>query len=179
MRNARGRMCGFGVAPARAAMLTAGLALALSIAPQQAQAGSWYSPARARCAGSSHPMLCYQNSARLIAGLGSLGNGWRLRHAAYDKRERIIACGHVTHEPCGDSWLRPFYQARYLPTSCRWLVGENLAWGWSTPWAAFRALMQSPTHRRNILNPLFRAVGASRSASPWGQIWVIHYGRRC
>ena len=105
--------------------------------------------------------------------------GWRLHHAARLKRIRIIRCGHPGHEPCGDSFVRPFYQAHYLPTTCRWLVGENLAWGWSTAWGAFDALMHSPTHRANILDGTFSTYGASHSASPWGRLWVIHYGDRC
>jgi uncharacterized protein YkwD len=164
----------------RTAMLAAGLVLVeVALAPQQAQATSWYSAARTQCAGSARAMLCYHNHTRQIAGLRSLGSGWRLHNSARLKRRRIIRCGRITHQPCGDSWLRPFYQAHYLPTPCRWLVGENLAWNWATPWAAFSALMQSPTHRANILNPGFHTMGVSHSASRWGELWVIHYGRRC
>jgi len=153
--------------------------VAVALAPQRAQATSWYSNARKACAGSSHPMLCYHNQTRRMAGLSSLRLGWRLNASSHTKRMRILECGQATHEPCGDSWVRPFYQVHYLPTPCRWLVGENLAWGWTSPWAAFSALMQSPAHRANILNPLFRGFGVSHSASSWGALWVVHYGRRC
>jgi uncharacterized protein YkwD len=159
--------------PVLVAILVAGFA------PQQARAHSWYSSVRSTCAQSSHKMLCYHNQTRRIAGLPALGGGWRLYYAAQLKRTRIIRCGRPSHEPCGDSLVRPFYQAHYLPTTCRWLVGENLAWGWSTAWAAFNALMQSPTHRANILDRTFRTFGSSHSASPWGRLWVIHYGDRC
>jgi uncharacterized protein YkwD len=161
------------VVPVLAAVLVA------AFAREQARADSWYSSARSTCARSSHKMLCYHNQTRRIAGLAALRRGWRLHHAARLKRIRIIRCGHPGHEPCGDSFVRPFYQAHYLPTTCRWLVGENLAWGWSTAWGAFDALMHSPTHRANILDGTFSTYGASHSASPWGRLWVIHYGDRC
>jgi uncharacterized protein YkwD len=163
----------------RTVTLATVILVAVALVPQQAQATSWYSNARKQCAGSSHVMLCYHDQTRQMAGLPPLTLGWRLHTSAQMKRLRILGCGRVTHEPCGDPWVRPFYQAHYLPTPCRWLVGENLAWGWTSPWAAFTALMQSPAHRANILNPLFRGFGVSRSPSSWGKLWVIHYGRRC
>jgi uncharacterized protein YkwD len=163
----------------RTATLAAVMLVAIALVPQRAEATSWYSNARKQCAGSSRVMLCYHNQTRQMAGLSPLRPRWRLHASARTKRLRILQCGHVTHEPCGDSWVRPFYQVHYLPTACRWLVGENLAWGWTSPWAAFNALMQSSAHRANILNPLFWDFGASRSASPWGELWVVHYGRRC
>ena len=163
----------------RTATIAAAIVVTVALVPQQAQATSWYSNARKACAGSSHVMLCYHNQTRQMAGLPPLRLGWRLHTSAQAKRLRILQCGRVIHEPCGDPWVRPFYQAHYLPTPCRWLVGENLAWDWASTWAAFTGLMQSPTHRANILNSLFRGFGVSHSASPWGELWVIHYGRRC
>jgi uncharacterized protein YkwD len=38
-------------------------------------------------------------------------------------------------------------------------AGENLAKGIDTPENIHRALMQSPTHRKNILDPRFNHVG--------------------
>jgi uncharacterized protein YkwD len=75
--------------------------------------------------------------------------------------------------------VRPFYTARYVAADGSAIVGENLAWGWSTAWIAFDALMHSPSHRANILDTDFRDVGVHVTRrSPWGPLWVIHYGRR-
>jgi uncharacterized protein YkwD len=38
-------------------------------------------------------------------------------------------------------------------------AGENLAFGFSTPEAAVNAWMNSPTHKRNILDPDFKYIG--------------------
>jgi len=43
---------------------------------------------------------------------------------------------------------------------------------------AFAALMRSPAHRANILDPRFADIGIDRRLSRWGVLWVIHYGRR-
>jgi uncharacterized protein YkwD len=123
-------------------------------------------------------MRCYHNQTRRLGGLPALDPRHRLHLAADVKADRIVGCGQLSHEPCGDSPFRPFYQADYLPWSDSWLAGENLAWGWPTAWNAFHALMHSTAHRENILRPSFRDIGIRGRRSPWGRLWVIHFGRR-
>ena len=123
-------------------------------------------------------MVCYHVRTRIQAGLAKLHRSARLDQAARLKAVRIIHCHRFTHYPCGDSFLRPFRQAGYVPWRGGWAVGENLACGWVTPWGAFRGLMRSPTHRENILDRSFRDIGVAMAPSLWGPLWVVEYGRR-
>ena len=148
------------------------------VAPSVASAHDWYAPARAHCAHATAPMRCYHNWVRVHKGLHRLHGHWRLYRSARYKARRIVHCGGTpTHTPCGDSVLRPFYQSGYLPWWL-WVAWENLAWGWPTRWAAFHALMHSGLHREAILDPRVRDYGARHRPSPWGTLWVLHYGRR-
>lgn len=154
--------------------IVASLALA---SMQLASAHTWYSSVRKACADSPTKMRCYHQLTRRRAGLHALRPRHRLHRAALLKVDRIVACSRPLHTPCGDSFLRPFYQAGYLPARS-WVAGENLAWGWHSRWGAFNGLMHSAPHRENILRPSFRDIGIERRSSPWGRFWVIHYGRR-
>jgi uncharacterized protein YkwD len=138
----------------------------------------WYASAEAACQGSSHKMLCYHREARRRAGLPLLRENGRLDRAALLKQRRIVRCRRITHEPCGDPFDRPFSLAGYLPWRGSWVIGENLAWGWGSPWGAFQGLMRSPAHRANILRRSFRELGVRQSRSPWGLLWVLEYGHR-
>jgi uncharacterized protein YkwD len=160
---------------AAVAVMAAGFALQSA---HPAAADEWYADARDACAARTYKMRCYHNVTRRLAGLSGLRRSTRLHRAAFVKSDRIVACGQLSHEPCGDSFLRPFYQTAYLPWSDAWRVGENLAWGWPTAWAAFNALMHSAPHRENMLTPSFREIGIEVRGSPWGRLWVIHFGRR-
>jgi uncharacterized protein YkwD len=149
-------------------------------APQPAAAADgWYASVRTACRGNANVMLCYHSRTRALAGLPKLRPSRILERSAALKAARIVRCKQHRHSPCGDAWVRPFYAAGYVPTRGRTVVGENLAWGWSSPWEAFDALMHSPTHRANILDPDFRDVGVRVvRRSPWGPLYVLHYGRR-
>jgi uncharacterized protein YkwD len=122
-------------------------------------------------------MVCYHLQARRQFGLAPLRRSSRLDRAARLKADRIVRCHRFTHEPCGDSFVRPFRLVGYVPWRGGWFVGENLAYGFQTPWAAFQALMHSPKHRENILAGTFREIGVSERQSPWGPLWVLEYGR--
>jgi uncharacterized protein YkwD len=158
--------------------LAVGLLAHQAVSPPAADAKTWYSPARAACANRVAKMRCYHNRTRVLRHLERVHRDIRLQRSAQLKAMRIGRCGQPRHRPCGDSWLRPFRQAGYLPAPGRWLVGENLAWGFDSAWRAFAALMRSPAHRANILDPRFADIGIDRRLSRWGVLWVIHYGRR-
>jgi uncharacterized protein YkwD len=165
------RLAGFGV--------VVGIALTVALAGARgASAHAWYAGVRTACADSPTKMLCYHDVTRRRAGLQGFARERQLDLAAALKGDRIVRCKELSHHPCGDSLFRPFYQAGYLPWSDSWLVGENLAWGWPSAWDAFHALMHSESHRDNILNPAFGQIGIERRPSPWGRLWVIHFGRR-
>jgi uncharacterized protein YkwD len=62
-----------------------------------------------------------------------------------------------------------------------WTVGENIAAGYTTAAAATQALLKSPGHCANIMNPSFEELGAARSAnidSYYGIYWTQVFGTR-
>ncbi len=153
-------------------MVLAGI-LALVLA-SSASAHTWYSGARQACADAPRPMVCFHNFTRSKLGLVRLRVHHDLDQSANIKAWRIRACGGILdHTPCGDSMLRPFYQSGYIPWYGGWVVGENLAKGYSTSWGAFHALMHSDRHRYNILDRRFRNIGTKKLFS----LYVVHYGR--
>jgi uncharacterized protein YkwD len=169
--------------PTRVALLVflASTALTGVLLPAPATAAdTWYASVRSACPGNGpSTMVCYHRRVRALAHVVKLRRNRRLDRSAALKATRIVRCRQHRHNPCGDAWVRPFYTARYVAAGGSAVVGENLAWGWSTAWTAFDALMHSPSHRANILDPDFRDVGVRVTArSPWGRLWVIHYGRR-
>jgi uncharacterized protein YkwD len=132
----------------------------------------------AACAGGATArMVCYHERTRRRFGLVRLRRNPELDRAARLKAQRIIRCRRFAHSPCGEPFDRALFQAGYLPWRNGWTVGENLAYGWSAPYGAFQGLMRSPPHRANILRGAFREIGVFETASPWGPLWVVEYGR--
>ena len=57
-------------------------------------------------------------------------------------------------------------------------VGENVAYGYSTPRANTRAWMNSPGHRRNILDRRFTRMGIGVAVDRHGRTWTAQvFGR--
>jgi uncharacterized protein YkwD len=152
------------------------LAVFSTVQPASARASD--SRIEAACARSAQKMLCYHRLVRQRVGLPPLRANGRLDRAALAKERRMRHCRRLAHEPCGESFERSFRLAGYLPWPGSWIVGENLAWGWESPWEAFQALMRSPAHRANILRRSFRELGVWQGRSPWGPLWVLEYGHR-
>jgi|SRR5829696_5427797 len=155
---------------APAAPPAAGTAAATAPTPVQAHAARRHcAPARgllrsrhSRLA-TQRRILCLMNRARVRFGLPRLRFNRCLhrvaaRHSHDMVRRRYFA--HVT--PNG--W-DPGARARasgYVPRRANWVVGENIAWGVSyaaRPAFVVRSWMNSPSHRRNILNRRFRDAG--------------------
>lgn len=58
-------------------------------------------------------------------------------------------------------------------------MGENLARGYASTEEAFRGWMESPGHRANILNPLYREMGAALVTGANGvAVWAQEFGSR-
>lgn len=53
-------------------------------------------------------------------------------------------------------------------------AGENIAYGYSTARGVVRAWMRSPSHRRNIVDCDFRAIGVGFNGD--GKYWVQDFG---
>jgi uncharacterized protein YkwD len=110
------------------------------------------------------------NSIRAAHGLRSLTVAMRLTDAANRHARSMGASSYFRHElytPQRDrawtsfsAWIRWYWPG---PGYRAWSAGENLAWG-APDISASRTVtnwMNSPGHRANILNPLWRFIGVA------------------
>jgi uncharacterized protein YkwD len=143
-------------------LATTGLAaLAVSIgsaAPQAASASACGSASR-----TPSSVLCLINAQRHSHGLSALRLDASLSRAARGHSRDMVRRRYFSHTtPEGFSFVQRIRATGYLSGASRWLVGENLAWGWrdrSSAHRIVRAWMHSPPHREEILEPSFREVG--------------------
>lgn len=99
------------------------------------------------------------NNARAGAGLGALSENKSLDIAASKKVRDMLSEQYFAHiSPNGTTPWDFFKQAGYYPYSA---AGENLASDFLTAEDAQRAFMESPTHRANILQPLYTEIGVA------------------
>lgn len=122
-------------------------------------------PGAANIASVKNATLCLLNTQRTSRGLSRLSPDRQLakaagRHSATMVSQRFF--GHVS--PAGSTLSsRVRGGTSYLRGSIRsWSLGENLAWGSgtrATPRKIVRSWMNSPGHRRNILDRRFRHIG--------------------
>lgn len=100
-------------------------------------------------------MLLLLNDDRTEKGLHPLYIDTALVWAARLHAADMLRRGYFAHDtPEG---INPFQRLKQLNIHYR-VAGENLAKA-ATVIAAYRALMQSPGHRANMMNPAFRKVG--------------------
>lgn len=130
-------------------------------------------------------MRCMTNFARVRAGLAPLSDSAQLDVSAQEKTADLLECDSFSHEACGREFTYWMRQAGYMSASC-WHVGENLAWGggeYGTVRSIFRAWMQSPEHRRNILGDYDELGIGLATGELEGQAaaraWTEHFGSHC
>lgn len=136
-------------------------------------------------AAQEQAMLCMTNFARASAGLPELAEAEELERSARDKAEDVLRCDDFSHFACGREftyWLRA---EGYIGEAC-WHAGENLAWGsgeYGSVRAIFRAWMNSPGHRRNILGDYSQVgiglLSGNLEGNSGAQVWAAHFGSRC
>lgn len=109
------------------------------------------------------------NQERAVAGLKPLAVDWRLVLVARAKAKDMIRNGYFSHQ--SPIYGSPFYQMKAAGISYRY-AGENLA-GAPMLERAHAGLMNSESHRRNILSPNFTHIGIGAVAGgPYGKIFV-------
>lgn len=153
----------------RAALLAAVLAAtaAAFAAAGEARSSLPVAPASA-CAASQDPaasavdqqraVICLINWTRRQAGLPALRRSRALTGAAAAKARDIDTCNQFAHTPCGMPVFKRI-KARLRAGA----MGETLYAGDpgdATAYAAYRAWLGSPGHRRVLLGRWFRAAGA-------------------
>ena len=100
-------------------------------------------------------LLDLANQRRREAGAPALRLDTNLSNAARAHARLMVERRQLSHQFDGEPLLMP----RLLETGLRLVhVGENVAFN-STVEKAFDALMQSPPHRRNLLDPSFNSAG--------------------
>jgi uncharacterized protein YkwD len=132
--------------------------------------------------------LCLLNHERTERGLEKLRANRPLRNVATRYARRMVEDRFFDHvSPGGSTFVQRIKQTAYLARAAGYSIGENLAWGGgalSTPKRIVRAWMNSPGHRRNILNGAFEdigvgvALGVPVAGGGQGATYVNEFGRR-
>jgi uncharacterized protein YkwD len=140
---------------------------------------------RAPAAAQQSTMLCMTDYARVQAGLPELTPAPELEQSAADKGGDILRCDSFSHFACGREFTYWMKETGYMSSKC-WRVGENLAWGtgsYGTVRSIFRAWMNSPEHRANILGEFAQTGVSLRVGTLNGQqgtrVWAQHFGSHC
>jgi uncharacterized YkwD family protein len=112
-------------------------------------------------AAAEQQMLELVNRERAANGLRPLAADPELTRLARLKSQDMITLNYFDHQ--SPTYGSPFDMMRAAGVSFR-LAGENLA-GVGTVTAAHTALMNSPGHRANILNPGYTHIGIGTGVS--------------
>lgn len=121
-------------------------------------------------------VLSLTNVERRKHGCPSLRANGYLRKSARGHTTTMALHNLMSHQLPGE----PYFSKRITRAGYTgWtLVAENVARGFSGPSAVVRAWMNSPGHRRNILNCKLRDLGVG-VALQGGQLWwTQNFGRR-
>jgi uncharacterized protein YkwD len=168
--------------PHRHVALVVSLVAAFSLATTSAHAAcanAGRAVTKTRITSASRATLCELNRIRRAHHLRAFRSNAKLARAARAHslgmvRRRFFAHGAFV------SRLRSYFLG-----AGSFLVGENIAWGSgaaSAPRGIVRRWMNSPPHRRNILNGRFREIGVGIAAgTPYGGrggTYTTDFGRR-
>ena len=106
---------------------------------------------------NSENIIKLTNEERIKLGLDSLTANQLLTKAAYEKAESLFENQTFEHDIDGrkfSSWVADAgYDYSY--------VGENLALDFVTAEGTMRAWMDSPSHKKNISNGIFKEIGVA------------------
>jgi uncharacterized protein YkwD len=117
-------------------------------------------------------MVCVINDKRAAHGVGPVKSIKPLQKASGRHARTMLNTKCFSHQCGGEAPLASrVFSTDYLPCSCAWGLGENLAWGKKSRGSPARivdAWMQSPPHRATLLNGSFHHVGIGIA---WGSPW--------
>jgi uncharacterized protein YkwD len=128
------------------------------------------SPSQLTTRAAGRALLCLVNGVRAQHGLRAVRANGKLRVAARRHAGDMAAHDFFAHDsPAGTTVSSRVRSAGYLGGVREWWLGEALAWGKASagaPRAILRGLLNSPPHRRILLDPNFRdlGVGVARGA---------------
>ncbi len=132
--------------------------------------------------------VCLINRERTRRDMRPLRVNQRLSGAALSHTRDMIEERYFEHvSKAGLDVVDRLTSTGYLGGVRNWLVGENLAWGIgsrSTPRETVVGWMNSPGHRRNMLNRRFREIGIGvvfstpTSSAPVAATYTTTFGTR-
>jgi uncharacterized YkwD family protein len=126
-------------------------------------------PSNVGATADEQAMLDLVNKARADAGLGALQFDAELLKVARLKAKDMVDNNYFSHQ--SPTYGSPFDMMRQFGVSFK-TAGENIA-GNQTVDAAFKAWMNSPGHKANILNGNYNYTGIGIvSGSAYGKIFV-------
>ncbi len=167
----------------RAFLIAALVFASLGAAPATSSTGQAAAAATVRLPALDRAVLDALNSTRASYGLRALTISVDLRGAADAHARAMLEGGFFAHESADGSPFDERVKRYYRPAGYdRWSAGENLIYstGKLTADEAIAGWLDSPPHRRNMLNPDWREVGIAsmRAASAGGVFrgeptWVI------
>lgn len=112
--------------------------------------------------------LCLINGERQGRGLKPVREQRVLRGAAAKYARQMVRGRFFSHDaPTGSTMVSRIRTTTYLRDAAVWSLGENLAWGTgalATPGRTVRAWLDSPGHRRVMLEPRYRDIGIGIAA---------------
>jgi uncharacterized protein YkwD len=110
------------------------------------------------------------NAARAVKGCKPLKRSARLGKAAQGHADDMAARAYFSHTSAdGTAW-----NARIRLAGWKKPGGENIAYGYEDAAGVVEGWLNSPGHRRNMLNCSFAYIGVGVSAG--GEYWVQDFG---
>ena len=117
-------------------------------------------------------MLELANAQRARAGLPPLRANSRLMQAAQTQAEQTASARQLQHVLPDAKYPRP--EDRLGASGYPWRAwAENIAFGQKTPSDAVEAWMQSPGHRKNLLDPKYTELGTGVAADATGRPYYV------
>ncbi|GAA1508022.1 CAP domain-containing protein [Nocardioides humi] len=116
------------------------------------------------------------NEQRVLHGCRALAPSKQLRKAARKHTVSMAVAGEMSHRLPGEA----AFSTRITRAGYRdWrLVAENVARGFGSPEAVVDAWMDSPSHRRNLLNCRLRDLGVGVALQDDQLWWTQDFGLR-
>ncbi|HUR72781.1 MAG TPA: CAP domain-containing protein [Sporichthya sp.] len=110
------------------------------------------------------------NVQRVAHGCRALKYNTALQTAAQRHANDMARKHYFSHNSLdGTPWWKVIMRAGYKDPG-----GQNIARGFSSPSSVVRAWLNSPSHRKNIMNCQFRTIGIGFNGN--GDYWVQDFG---
>ena len=123
--------------------------------------------------GATHAAVSYMDEARSSAGLSPAAPDSRLEQAALEQARYMAAAGEMTHTT---GFGRDFV-SRKKENEIKGLAAENVAYGAMDVSRVMKMWMDSPPHRRNMLDPRFNHFGVASATDGEGtRYWAMVLG---